>query len=276
MGKRGRIVRTIALALGLAVVSVGGITAKDTLITDIAHVGVTSDKIAEGRPLRILQITDLHDLSRGYQRRSIIRAAERERPDLIVITGDIVHTNTTDWTRMRELVEGLVATGVPVYFSYGNHDHWDLNFDGAFLRAAGVRVLVDEHVSADGPWGRVDLAATDDYYSGHGDLAKALAGGRPGAFTLVLSHSAEGVIPQLGRYHPDLVLSGHTHGGQVRVPVLSARVLPVATDEGRRYVRGVFYIEQTTVYIDQGVGTTGVPLRFLAPSQVTLLEVSHS
>lgn len=264
----------MALVAGVVTLMGASISANDTLRTRTVTVALTHEAIAVDRPLRVLQVSDVHDLPREYQRRGIVEQAHRLKPDAIVLTGDVVNLYTRDFDRMRGFVADLVATGAPVYFIWGNHEHANPHFTASVVTDPGAQELVNERVRLDGAWGTVDLIGTDDYYSDRGDLRRAMAGARPGALSLVLSHSAEGVIQrELPDAHPDVVLSGHTHGGQIRLPFIGALWIPAQTAQGRQWDRGIFRFGPTTVYIDQGAG--GSLFRFLAPSQISLIEISH-
>lgn len=263
------IVALITFALGAMVIH-------DTWFTRVRHETLVSDKIAADRPLRVLQITDFHSLSRNWQIDQIIAQAAAARPDIVAITGDMVTTNDRDYAAVERLFAGLRATHNNIFYVWGNHDHWNASAAGANRLAeliAEYRLILldDSFVPLDGPWGALDVIGTDDYFSTHADLDAALVGTRPEAFRLVLTHSPD-VIPHLRGSGVDLAICGHTHGGQLRVPVLGAPYIP--GQWWPEYSKGWYDIDGVPLYIDAGVGTTGPPVRAFNPSQLTLIEIS--
>jgi len=268
--------RTLAFSFVALVVASMALVVHDTWFTKLGDVRLTSDNVAAGRPLRILQLTDIHDLPRQRQLDSIVELASGAHPDLIAVTGDLANVTTTDFTRMQGLLERLVGLGVPVYFVPGNHEYGNAAYaaEKQMIADTGAVFLLNRGTALDGPWGALDVMGTGDYSTGHGNLAAATQGRRPGAFGLVLTHAPEKVIPLLADSGTDLVICGHTHAGQIRLPWVGALFTP---DGGwlPTYDKGTFTFGDTTLYIDPGVGTTGIPVRFFNPSQITLIEVSH-
>ncbi len=114
------------------------------------------------------------------------------------------------------------------------------------------------------------MIGTVDYYIGQGDLDAALAGTRPEAFRLVLTHSPD-AAPALRGSAVDLAVCGHTHGGQIRFPIIGALYIP--GEWFPDYDKGWYDLAGVPLYVDSGVGTTGPRVRFLNQSQVTLFEV---
>lgn len=240
--------------------------------TKVAELELTSSKIT-GRPLRVLQITDLHDLEFTSQRDDLIGLARDQEPDLIALTGDFVNTYTKDLSRLDAWFTQLAALDIPMYAVPGNHDHWQGNLPGvlAMLTRHGVTVLDDRHTTLDGEWGKLDVIGTDDYYTRNGNLAEAIRGTRPEAYQLVLTHAPE-IHTVLGSSTADLAICGHTHGGQIRIPGVGAIVAP-----GQPYFpewdKGLYDVGKAKLYIDSGVGQT-VPVRLLDQSQISLITVA--
>ena len=220
--------------------------------------------------LRVLQVTDVHDMGPGAQRDGIVARARSLHPDLVAITGDLVNANTTDLSRIEPFIAQLADLGVPVFFVPGNHDRVSgrLPAIGQMLRGHGVVVLQNAHQPLDGPWGELDVVGTDDYHTGAGNLAAAMAGTRPDAYHLVLTHSPERLFDDLARFRADLAICGHTHGGQVRLPLVGALYTP-GGGLLPELDRGLFRTAESTLWIDSGVGQS-IPLRLGAQSQITL------
>lgn len=185
------------------------------------------------------------------------------KPDFIVLTGDLIDKKTKDYNYVYSFIEELIKVNVPVYSVSGNHDlsHKDFKTFNQELVKRGVVVLDEEKISYKG----IDIYGLG-YYSGFKELEI-----KENNFSLGLIHD-----PMDGKnYNFDLVLSGHTHGGQVRIPFIGAIFIP---GQGffAKYDKGLFEInEKTKLYIDSGLGNTFLPIRFLNQSQISFIRI-HS
>jgi uncharacterized protein len=234
-------------------------------------------RVLEG--LRIALLTDLH-ASRSTPPGLIARAvrtAMAARPDLIAITGDIAE----DAVSLERTLERLALLRAPlgVYIVPGNHDHRDVGID-AWRRAVAQRTQLTEltnvtrtlTVSDEAGEARLCIAGVDDLAEGAPDLGMLAAGGRRD-FTILLAHNpdqAERARRSVDRV--DLILSGHTHGGQVRLPVLGAIVN--SAERADLYEAGVRRRPWTQVYTSRGVGTVRLRVRFLTRPEVAVLTLS--
>lgn len=238
--------------------------------------------------LTILQLSDLHrgpQVSAARLRRVVDKAARLDA-DLIVLTGDFV---TGDATLAYEVAQELVRLHAPlgVYAVLGNHDVWtDADTVAAALEAGGIRVLRNEAVTLEAlpvPVTLVGLEDTGDvrlepclsplssWEKSLGHLL-ALTADTPHPRLLLLHN------PDLAHWLPagavDAVLSGHTHGGQARLPLLGPLVVPSC--HGARYAAGLARTPQgTPVYVSRGTGTAVLPLRFGVRPEITLLHVTR-
>lgn len=235
----------------------------------LATLDLASDKL-DGA-LRVLQITDTHDQDAARWQQVVAHARET-RPDLIALTGDVVNTFTSDYGRLDAFMAELAALQIPTYYVQGNHDHWEGHLPAvtATLEKHGVTVLANNHATLDGAWGNLDVVGTTDYYDSDASLPDAMAGTRPNAFQLVLTHDP-GIVDDLAASGAELAICGHTHGGQVRLPLIGALYAP---GQGflPDYDKGLFTVGNSRLYIDSGAGQTA-PLRFLDPAQVTLITL---
>ena len=250
----------------------------------------TSELVGE---LRVLQVTDFHNVPRPAQVDQIVEVARGADPDLIALTGDLVNTSNDALDPVERLVAGLATIDAPRFYVDGNHDHWSRDQQDlhALLREYGVTILVNESLPFEGDFGRVQLVGVDDHYSGHADLATAVAGlagdarggaagaagsgGRDenrsdGVFRLVLTHSP-GLLPELGDYGVDYAMCGHTHGGQIRLPLLGSPHTQ-GTHLSRRRSSGWFQYGHAATYISRGLGE-GIRLRFNCRPEVALIHV---
>ncbi len=216
---------------------------------------------------RIVQLSDLHIGSFDGPRRAQrwVQAANAERPNLIAVTGDLVTSGTTFYDTAAEVLGGLRADD-GVWLVFGNHDQWDNRRFARALSSRGVRLLQNafERVAA----GRLVVAGVDDAYTGKSDLDRTLDGRSAREPTVLLSHYPDFFEPAAER-GVDLVLSGHTHGGQFAVPFLAER-FSLARLLGRRG-RGLFRQGASFLYVSAGLGTTGPPLRIGVPPEIAVL-----
>jgi predicted MPP superfamily phosphohydrolase len=199
-----------------------------------------------------------------------VAAMNAEQPDAVLLAGDFLDAHPFFGGRLApervaELLAGLEPPAVAVL---GNHD-WSQA--GARLYLAlerqGIHVLENESVALGDP--RFHVAGLADLRRRRADLPKALVSVPPGEPVLVLSHDPD-VFPWI----PDevaLTISGHTHGGQVALPVLRRRVIP--SRHGERFVRGHVVERGRHLYVTSGLGTSGAPVRLLAPPELVVLEL---
>lgn len=227
--------------------------------------------------LRLALLTDFH-LGPYMHREQLAEWVEASNvldPDLVVLGGDLVDRwYSGDLSELVELLPQL-RQRLGVVAVLGNHDHAcyrDITPLRAALDAAGVRLLVN-----DGFWLRDDLylAGIDDWKRGAPDVAKAFSGADAAASDgarVLVSHNPD-VIPDLGSFLtrlPDLVLSGHTHGGQIRLPLIGPLV--TSSDYGRRFAEG-WVSEPMPAFVSRGLGVSLLPVRMLCPPELALLEL---
>jgi predicted MPP superfamily phosphohydrolase len=211
-------------------------------------------------PIRIAHLTDLH-VGRVTPRRvheDAVALTNAARPDVVVLTGDFVcHSQLY----LDELFAVVVAFDAPVFAVLGNHDHWaGADEVRRALEHAGACVLDNAHTSITVRHERLQVVGVDDSYTGHADVDRALKGLDPRRPTLALSHIAEEADHFWARGVP-LVLSGHTHGGQITLAKLHEILLGRVA--GHRYVHGLYGDRAASgaVYVGAGIGASVMPLR---------------
>jgi len=227
--------------------------------------------------LRVAQISDLHLHKRTSIHAQIIDAVQIEHPHMLVITGDLVDRPDSADTCASFVRELCQAAAAPVFIVRGNWDHrafptrrsieaWD-----AQLRDAGAHVLVNDSVRLCRRGESLWLAGTDDPYFGHADLDATFRHVPSSGFTVVLTHAPED-FEELAEFpQAQLVLAGHTHGGQVRLPIVGA--LRVPSRYGTTYAQGLFRIRDTFFYVNAGIGMSHMPVRFLCRPEFTVLTL---
>ncbi len=219
---------------------------------------------------RIVQLSDIHH-SPFTSREQIKRAVETAnnlQPDIVALTGDYVSKERRYAAPCAELL-GTLRARHGVYAVLGNHDHWtDAALITDLFRAEGITVLVNQGMRFEKKGAAFWLAGVDDTMVGLEDLPLALAGARENELKLLLAHNPI-ILRRAARAGVDLVLSGHTHGGQVR---LRSERTPSGRPR-RRLLKGLARQGETQIYITRGLGTVVLPVRFGCPPEVSLLEL---
>ena len=238
--------------------------------------------------LTILHMSDLHFGSASRVSRLVGRAgrANALSADFVVITGDFVSTPSAIGDCLRAMRE--VADGRRVFGVLGNHEYqghrYGLSPTSGFrvreivdttavlegLGTAGLRMLVNEHATIEHGSTRLTLVGIDDLKHGQPDLDTALDGVESLKSLILLCHSPD-ILDRSAELGIPLVLSGHTHGGQVRFPPLGTPTTATKVPLERPY--GVIQKASTTMHISPGLGTSWLPIRFFARPEITLLEL---
>jgi predicted MPP superfamily phosphohydrolase len=216
----------------------------------------------------LAQISDLHlsQYTGPELLQEAVNAINALRPDAVLLTGDYVGGDAESAQGLIEPLRGLKALAFAVY---GNHDYWtDRDIVAGYLYEADVRVLCNEAVQlAEGLW----LAGLDDVWGGRPDLRATLHDVPDGAATLLLVHEPDFFDDVITSGAPVSVqLSGHSHGGQVRIPGLGAPMLPYL---GKRYPIGLRSVGDRQVYTNRGLGVWPLPYRFNCRPEITLFTL---
>jgi hypothetical protein len=226
-------------------------------------------------PLRVAHLTDLHVGAVTPERvqRAAIALTNAQAPDLVLMSGDFVCHSLAHLDELESVLGALQAPAIAVL---GNHDHWS----GAAavrraLERAGAAVLVNRHTTITLRGQALQVVGVDDAFTGHARRDDAVRGMRRDLPTIALSHIAEEADGLWAEGIP-LVLSGHTHAGQVAVGRVDR--LLVARLGGHRYVHGLYgsrAIGGGAVYVGAGIGASFIPLRLgeRAQREVTLFEL---
>lgn len=238
---------------------------------------------AEFDGFRIVQLSDLHCGRHlpGHHLADAIDAAAAERPDLVVLTGDFIHKGFGHVHQVADAVRCLApAAKHGAYAVLGNHDHSIRNALGLrryrdlasfivdALHARGIRVLDNESVTLREGAAQLHLAGVDDLWSRRCDLESALGGLDPATPRVLLAHNPR-TIERLGGRRCDLMLSGHTHGGQVNWPGLGRVTL---SKRNRRFAAGLYHHEGTHLYVNKGVGF-GLRFRYGVRPEVAVFHL---
>lgn len=212
--------------------------------------------------------------------RAAIGMVNELRPDLIVLTGDFVSVpsfgNRREGARNVEpCAQLLQQMRAPYGLSavMGNHDEeTDARRVTAALRDKGIRVLRNQSVPIEKDGSRFWLAGIDDLLGRTADLSATLHGIPSDEATVLLAHEPD-YADYVASYPVDLQLSGHSHGGQIRIPLLPPLYLPKL---GRKYISGRYQIRELALYTNPGLGTVAIPVRLNCAPEITLLTFRRS
>jgi predicted MPP superfamily phosphohydrolase len=269
--------RRLALAAWLSVLGVAGwsvLVVPDQLIVTTTTLALPRwPRALDG--LRVAAISDVHAGSPRIdvgKLRALVRLTNEQRPDLVALLGDYVIQGVAGGrfippeTTASEL--GALRARLGVYAVLGNHDHW---LDGPRVKraftAAGIAVIDDEALAVPAASGELWLVGIHDIWTGWPDLRSLLRRVPAGVPTLALTHNPD-IFPSLPA-SVDLLLAGHTHGGQVRLPLIGAPIVP--SSYGQRYAAGHVVEDGRHLFVTPGVGTSILPIRFRVPPEISLL-----
>ncbi|MFC4452622.1 metallophosphoesterase [Deinococcus sonorensis] len=237
-------------------------------------------------PLQVALLTDLHygPYIHTAQVRGWVERTRSARPDLILLAGDLLDERMRGPADLLLAELGRLSAPLGVYAVWGNHDYGYFGRYGnarrgpanpdwarertrlqAQLAEAGIRVLTNQGVSV-----RPDLyvAGVDDLSWGEPAVGAALQAAPAGSATLLMTHNPD-LLPQLPA-GLGLTVCGHTHGGQVRFPLIGAPVVP--SRYGQRFAQGWIH-DPVRAFVSRGLGVSGLPVRNLCPSEVVLLKL---
>lgn len=232
------------------------------------------------RGMRIVQISDFHyaEFTEAFFLRDMVRHVNRLRPDLVVLTGDFISFGPLPFSfaraHMPECAAILSGIRCPLrYASLGNHDE-TIGADYVIgpLQEHGIPVLHNRYIALERGGQRLWLAGLGSASTNNSDPARGIPSARVAGSdpVIVLAHEPD-ILPEIARYNPGLMLSGHTHGGQVRFPFVPPMGLPPL---GQRYVEGLFHYGPTQLYVNRGIGAVGLPFRFNCPPEITVFTLS--
>jgi predicted MPP superfamily phosphohydrolase len=237
---------------------------------------------ATNQSFRFAVLSDIHIGANGHGMSRWKRAmamVNREQPDAILLLGDYV-TSHKGIPALDDALKGIHAP-LGVYAVLGNHDHWAGSEAVAeALGRHGIEVLNNRAVCLRKAQDEVWLVGIDDLWSGKPDWQRAFRGGQPGAKVILLSHNPDAALaPQ--REKASLILSGHTHGGHIWLPLvwLLSRAAGFSliphTKYGSRYPHGLRREQATWVYVTKGVTAGNRLPRWFNAREVVIVEVGH-
>lgn len=251
------------------------------------------------RGVKIAHLSDLHSKNFGKKENKVLEILQSLNPDFIFITGDFINETTKDLESCQNFWKKLSENySKKIFGVLGNHDHYHQQFKiiKNLLKESGIEILKNEAVilrrnedfiyphtkrGQGAKSAKVDevnprygvgvyLIGVDDPHEGYDDVEKAMAGIEADASKILIAHSPE-IFRKVKGKGVDLVLVGHTHGGQINIPFITNLLLPLKYD--KKYKSGLFKENSTFLYVNRGIGTTLLPIRFNAPPEIALIEL---
>jgi len=225
----------------------------------------------QAQELKIVQISDIHFKTFNRLPRKLIEMLTRLKPDYLLITGDIINWDVKDLEGLKDFLHNLNNVPIKKTFAvFGNHEYLSRKFHiiEGILNDSGIEFLHNRNVFLDE---EINLVGVDDPHLELDDLAAATKGIQVDFPTICLAHSPE--IFSRFNIKNSLVLSGHTHGGQIGIPFLVNLISPLRHD--KVYLRGLFEKEESTLYVNQGIGTTFIPIRLNSFPEITIVELKE-
>ncbi|QWH17761.1 metallophosphoesterase [Bacillus mycoides] len=277
--KTKRIILIIGILVGISIF----LYLQNNLIS-ITEVKITSSKIPSSfKGYKILQISDLHNKKFGDNQDILIQKVKSINPDIIAITGDLIDSKSYDAEISMQVIRELVKE-YPVYFVTGNHEKWSGKYNSLEkkLKKQHVTVLRNEHVIIQKGGHEINLLGIDDPEFNTGDIdegsivkdaiVKAKIETQPDRYNVLLSHRPE-FLEEYAEEKVDLVLSGHAHGGQVRLPFIGGLVAP---NQGilPKYTAGLYEQQNTSMIVSRGLGNSIIPQRVFNRPEIVVVQLN--
>lgn len=242
----------------------------------VTNITVTSENIPdEFNGFKIVHISDLHNAEFGNGQKDLIDKIEAQDADIIVITGDMIDSRRTDVDKAVELITGL-GNKIPVYYVTGNHESRvrEYNELESKLIENGVTVLKNESVKIEKDSSFINVIGVDDPSFGMlaNDIFHTVSELKTDGYDVLLSHRPE-LFETYCESGAELVLCGHAHGGQVRIPFAGGLVAP---NQGLfpEYTAGSYKSGSTEMIVSRGLGNSIIPLRVNNPPELVVITLS--
>lgn len=254
---------------------------------EVTHLYIEDKLIPESfNGFTIVQISDLHNKEFGEGQHKLLKKIYDVKPDLIAVTGDIIDSRDADFKMALDLIEEAIRIA-PVYYVTGNHEAWSKSYKDLEkqLRQIGVIILDDKMVRIIRGKETIqliglsdpDFTLKNDWFDERRamlnkklqDIAKA-----DSAYKILLAHRPE-LVDVYAKNSINLVLSGHAHGGQFKIPFLGGVIAP---DQGffPKYTEGVYKIGGTKMIVSRGLGNSIIPIRINNRPELVVVTLYHS
>jgi predicted MPP superfamily phosphohydrolase len=223
---------------------------------------------------RIVHISDFHlgTWLKPHDLNQVIEMVNQLEPDLIAITGDFVNSNPERHAQFLINALSNLCAKDQIVAVLGNHDHWtDPDIVREVLRESNIIELSNRMSEIQRNSSYLYLSGIDDHLAGMDDLERVIPQIPDGHTNILLAHEPDfaDISSQNGKF--DLQLSGHTHGGQICLPILGSLYLP---RYGRKYSSGMYKINGMFLYTNRGLGTSWLPVRYNCPPEIAKLTLN--
>lgn len=225
---------------------------------------------------KIVQISDLHSNHFMPEGRldKIIKLVNRQQPDAIAITGDLITEGRRFNARYLISKFSKLEASESVVSVFGNHDHWEPKIARLreILLQSQINNLDNQVYLVERGTQQLAIAGIDDPYWGEPDLQQVITQLPSNVPAILLVHEPDYIEKSAATHRFALQISGHSHGGQIRIPFLDPLVLPKG---GRKYFAGLNQVGETIAYTNRGLGMTGLPLRFGSRPEITVFTLRN-
>jgi len=249
---------------------------------EITYSEIKLDCLSNDIREKIILISDFHFNAKTSKEiiNGLFTAIKKSKPEVVFITGDLID-NKNGVDVVGNFVN-RVAKYTKVYVVFGNWDYFSLNYNvndfRKKLEANGAVVLINENRIIRIGNSTFNLIGIKDPFTSRdtkNDLKKALSGITDNNLCkILLAHSPEAISEAVSN-NINLILAGHTHGGQVYVPVITRLIIPVKFGY-KKYIKGSYKVGDSTLYVNRGIGTSNLPFRFLVPPELTILSLTKN
>lgn len=226
------------------------------------------------KDFKISQISDFHS-NKYIDMEDLKSSLEEFNPDIIVLTGDLISRSTDQFTGLEELFRLLHSLKKPIYYVTGNHEEKNRLYDDLMELAENMDIIVLNNSYIRDIGNNIGIIGRS-FYSDQESYTRNLENLSPTSYNIVLAHDPNKSLKYLAGKE-DLVLSGHTHGGQVRFPIIGSIYVP-GGGFFPKYDRGLYSLDtsrKTRLYIDSGLGNSSIGVRFLNPVSYTNIIIER-
>ncbi|MGL4606372.1 MAG: metallophosphoesterase [Eubacteriaceae bacterium] len=233
--------------------------------------------VSVSEPIKVVFFGDTHfgELYSVDNINKIVRKINKEKPDIVIFTGDLIGGSGSFEDDPAVISEGLdkIEAKFGKFAVYGNHEYAvEAKYGVDYLKVmeeAGFEVLVNDWI--DIPDVNVRLMGLDDFIKSFPDKELS-AMAKPGAYNILMTHEPD-IVDEMDLEKIQLVVAGHTHGGQISIPFVTEQILPLG---GEKYVKGNYFLqEDVELIVTRGIGMTQLPFRFMNVPEIISIEVKN-
>jgi uncharacterized protein len=262
----------IALAFSLLLLAVYYVYDLEPSWIEVRSISLSLPHLApEFSSYRIVQLSDIHADQRMTAQRiqNLVDRVNQMHPDLVVLTGDFVTRNPQKFAPNLMSLKALTPTDKTLAI-LGNHDAFtDPDLVQTTLETAGVDVLSNQVVTLNRSLAQLHIGGVDDVWAGRDRLNKVLDALPPTGAAILLAHEPDFADTSAATGRFDLQLSGHSHGGQIHIPLMKRVLPPLAY----KYPLGQYQVGSMIQYTNRGVGSSGIPIRFNCRPEITIFTL---